>query len=77
MIQFQYDKKFWNNIDSDGATDFANSTRILELMSSGPGDLSKTIFSLNTTDILFALTGSGKSQSVLDSLVRTLLNWFA
>ena len=82
MIPVSYE--FWNNTNSDGATDFANSTRILELLSSGLVDLItlrfqsffKTIFSLNTTDILFALIGSGKSQSVLDSLVKALLNWF-
>ena len=60
--------------------------RIFELMSSGPGDLFilrfwsffKTIFSLNTIDmLLFGLMWSGKSHSVLDSLVKTLLNSFA
>ena len=60
--------------------------RIFELMSSGPGDLFilrfwsffKTIFSLNTIDmLLFGLMWSGKSHSVLDSLVKTLLNSLA
>ena len=62
------------------------NVRSLKLMSSGPGDLFilrfwsffNTISSANTTVmLLFSLIGSDMSHSVLNYLVKTLLNWFA
>ena len=81
MVRCQYHKSFETILIV--MVQQTNSTRILKLMSFGLGNLFtlrfwsffKTIFPLNTTDmLLFALIVSGKSQSVLDSIVKTLLN---
>ena len=64
--------EFWNIIDKDGAMESANSTSILELILSGPGDLlilrSFTFFKITSEEKItcwsFVKLGcSGKSHS--------------
>ena len=78
--------EFWSIINKDGAMVSANSTSILELILSGPGDLlilrSFSFFKITSEEKItywsFVKFGcSGKFHSEPDSLVNALVNWFA